>query len=139
MRVLTLGTFDLMHPGHVGLFKRCRELAGTGTVTVAINSDEFIQQYKGHPPILTYTERATLVAAVRYVDEVVQNTGFWQPALIEACSPDMIVIGSDWATKDYYRQLGITQGFLDNRDIAMCYVPRSGDWSTTELKGRLAS
>lgn len=135
-RILTLGTFDLMHPGHVGLFKRCKDLAGFGTLTVAINTDDFIQRYKGRPPILTYEERAILVATNRYVDAVIPNDGTRQPELITEASPSMIVIGSDWATKDYYGQLGITQTFLDEHNIAMCYVPRTGDWSTTELKTR---
>lgn len=138
-RILSLGTYDLMHPGHVGLFKRCKDLAGDhGAVIVAVNTDDFIARYKGRPPILNYTERSALVAAVRHVDQVIPNDGTDQPALIAEVNPTMIVIGSDWATKDYYGQLGITQDFLDQNDITMTYVPRTGEWSTTELKARLA-
>lgn len=138
-RILTLGTFDLTHPGHVGLFKRCRALAGDlGSVIAAINTDDFIARYKGRPPVLNYLERSAIVSAIRYVDAIRPNDGTNQPALITEIHPTMIVIGSDWATKDYYGQLGITQDFLDAADITMTYVPRTGEWSTTELKTRLA-
>lgn len=136
MNVLTLGSFDLMHPGHVGLFQTCRDLAGNGTVTVAVNSDQFMTEYK-RAPILNQDERLALVAACRHVDVTVLNDGTNQAALIAAVNPDLIVIGSDWATRDYLGQLGITQEFLDLHHIGVAYVPRTGDWSTTELRERL--
>jgi len=138
VKVLTLGTFDLMHPGHVGLFLRCRHIAGdhgTGTVTVAVNESAFVARFK-REPVQTLSERMLLVQACRHVDDVIPNTGDDQPGLISRVNPDVIVIGSDWARKDYLTQLGIDQDFLDTNDIALCYVPRTGDWSTTELKDR---
>ena len=137
MNVFTAGTFDLLHPGHVHLFRECTVFAQDSPVTVAVNTDEFITRYKGRPPVQTYDERATMVEAIRYVDKVVPNDGTDQATVIEAAHPDLIVIGSDWHTRDYHAQLGITQDWLDERGIAVVYIPRVGGWSSTAVKGRL--
>lgn len=137
MRVLTLGTFDTIHAGHVGLFRQCRRLAGhpDGQVIVAINSDEFVARYKGAPPLVPYASRAAVIGALWMVDEVVCNDSHGnQGNLIEAARPDVLVIGQDWALKDYMGQLGISQQWLDDRDIQLCYVPRTGEWSSTAIK-----
>ena len=138
MKVYTGGTFDLFHAGHANLLRQCRLLAGTGPVVVALNTDEFIAAYKGRPPVVSYDDRAAVLAACRYVNQVVPNTGGAdsRPA-IEAVSPDLIVIGSDWATRDYHAQMGFTQAWLDERGIALCYVPYTPGISTTDLKARL--
>lgn len=136
MNVLTLGSFDLVHPGHVGLFRRCRELAGPrGRVVVAVNTDEFVARFKRRPTMTT-GERVSMIRAMRDVDHVLTNDGNDQPALIAGINPHLIVIGSDWARKPYLPQLGIDQDFLDAHNIALAYVPRTGDWSTTEIMSR---
>lgn len=136
MKVLTIGTFDTIHAGHVGLFKQCRRLAGPlGEVIVGINSDSFVKHYKGATPLVPYASRATVIASLRMVDRVVENDNHdnqWH--LIQEAHPDLLVIGQDWALKDYMAQLGITQRWLDEHNIQLCYVPRTGDWSSTEIK-----
>jgi cytidyltransferase-like protein len=140
MRVLTLGTFDPPHPGHVGLFAQCRRIAQGGEVVVAVNADQFILNYRGKAPLMTETDRAGVIAGFRDVDTVVINRQLLgQPMLIESVAPDCIVIGQDWALKDYLGQLRITQGWLDDRNIQLCYVPRTGDWSSTEIKSAVGA
>lgn len=136
MRVLTVGTFDTLHAGHIGLFRQCRRLAGpVGQVIVGINSDDFVKRYKGTTPLVPYESRATVIAALTMVDQVVINdTHTEQANLIENARPDLLVIGQDWALKDYLAQLGVTQAWLDEKNIQLCYVPRTGDWSSTEIK-----
>jgi len=85
---------------------------------------------------MTYAERSALVAALRIVDDVVPNDGTDQKALIEVAAPELIAVGSDWATRDYYGQLGITQDWLDERGVVLAYVPRVGGWSSTSIKAR---
>ena len=51
--------------------------------------------------------------------------------------PNYIIIGSDWARKDYYKQMGFTQDWLDERDIGLIYVPYTDGISTTEIKRRI--
>lgn len=135
MNVLTMGTFDTLHLGHLHLFEVCAQLSAGGRVTVAVNTDEFVTRYK-RQPLMTYAERAALVGSLRTVDTVLGNDGTDQRALIDAVMPDLIAIGSDWAGKDYYAQLDLTQEWLDARGIILAYVPRVGGWSSTAVKAR---
>lgn len=135
LTVYTGGTFDLFHRGHVNFLRQCAKL---GRVVVALNTDEFILEYKGRPPVMTYKERETVLLACKYVFAVVPNTGGAdsKPA-IESIQPDIIAIGTDWAIKDYYKQMQFTQEWLDERDILLVYIPYTSEISTTIIKGRM--
>jgi glycerol-3-phosphate cytidylyltransferase len=137
--VYTGGTFDLFHSGHVNLLKRCREVAGqNGHVVVSLNTDAFIQEYKGKPPVCSDAEREAVLLSCRYVDEVVMNVGGKDSKIaIQLVNPDYIVIGSDWAKKDYYAQMGFDQDWLDERKLGLVYVPYTKEISSTDIKGRM--
>ena len=137
--VYTGGTFDLFHSGHVNLLKRCKEIAGTnGIVVVSLNSEAFITEYKGRGPVCSDGERKAVLLACRYVDEVVMNVGGKDSKIaIEMVNPNYIVIGSDWAKKDYYSQMGFDQDWLDERGIGLVYVPYTKEISSTNIKGRI--
>lgn len=134
--VYTGGTFDLPHPGHYRLLERAADF---GDVVVALNTDEFIYQYKGKFPILSYTEREEILLACKWVDRVVPNVGGEDSTIsIEMVSPDYVLIGSDWARRDYYKQMGFTQDWLDERGIGLIYVPYTKGISSTEIKKRMS-
>jgi glycerol-3-phosphate cytidylyltransferase len=137
--VYTGGTFDLFHSGHVNLLKRCKDIAGVdGKVVVSLNKNDFIEQYKGKPAVCSDTERRAVLMSCRYVDEVVFNVGgIDSKVAIELVSPDYIVIGSDWANKDYYSQMNFTQEWLDERNIGLVYIPYSKNISSSQIKNRL--
>ena len=137
--VYTGGTFDLFHSGHVNLLKRCREVAGRdGKVVVALNTDDFIFQFKNKKPICSEQERLDVLLACRYVDEVVMNVGGQDSRIsIEMVGPNYIVVGSDWAKKDYYAQMSFTQEWLDERGIGLVYVPYTQTISSTKIRGRM--
>lgn len=136
---VTLGTFDLFHAGHVRLLARCAQLAER--VVVGLNTDEFVEQFKGRRPVVDYHGRAEVLAACRYVARVVPND---QPdgsaaAVIEESGADIIVVGSDWQDRDYLGQLGITLDWLRVRGIGLVFLPYTEGISTTELRKRVAS
>ena len=135
LTIYTGGTFDLPHAGHVQFLRACAEL---GKVTVALNTDEFITQYKGKPPVMSYWERLAVLLEYKSVYDVVPNKGGSdsKPA-IELVEPDIIAIGSDWARKDYYKQMGFDQDWLDEQGISLLYIPYTEGISTTEIKRRL--
>jgi cytidyltransferase-like protein len=153
--VITLGTFDLPHQGHVFLLQQCRKIAGEdGRVAVAVNPDGFVQEFKGITPAMKTEERMKILREFRSVDFVVPNTGWenggwtidWIRSEAEAYALEneiqytntFLVIGTDWAPpKDYYGQLGIDQGWLDSRNITMLYVPRIEGYSSTEVRERI--
>lgn len=138
MRVLTIGTFDPLHSGHLGLFRQCRRLGGEKPhLTVGVNSDQFLAKYKNTTPQLPHEVRADIIQNLTLVDEVLINWDDWaQPKVIENANPDILVVGQDWALKNYTAQLKISQAWLDERGIQLAYVPRTGDWSSTEIKTR---
>ena len=137
--VYTGGTFDLFHSGHVNLLKRCREVAGeNGKVVVALNTDDFIFQFKNKKPVCSEQERMEVLLSCKYVDEVVMNVGGQDSRIsIEIVSPNYIVVGSDWAKKDYYAQMSFTQEWLDERGIGLVYVPYTNSISSTKIRGRM--
>jgi glycerol-3-phosphate cytidylyltransferase len=139
--VYTGGTFDLFHSGHVRFLKACKGFVGSeGEVVVALNTDAFIQAYKGKLPIMSFAERKEILLACKYVDSVVANIGGAdsKPS-IELVMPDYVVIGDDWARKDYYAQMQFTQEWLDQLDIQLVYVPYTPGISTTDLKARITA
>jgi glycerol-3-phosphate cytidylyltransferase len=133
--IYTGGTFDLYHAGHAKFLRRCSEL---GSVTVSLNTDDFIEAYKGKPPVLSYADRAEVLLSSRYVDRVVPNSGGADSRIaIEAVTPDIIAIGTDWARRDYYAQMGFDQDWLDDRGIALIYIPYTHGISSTAIKERM--
>lgn len=139
--VYTGGTFDLFHVGHVAFLRSCKRIAGKdGRVVVSLNTDEFIATYKGKPPIMSYDERKAVLMACRYVDAVIDNIGGVdsKPAILNVI-PDFVVIGDDWAKKDYYKQMQFTQEWLDGNKIQLCYVPYTVGVSSTDIKARIVN
>jgi glycerol-3-phosphate cytidylyltransferase-like family protein len=87
---------------------------------------------------MTFTERKEVLKGLRSVTNVIPNIGGADSrTAIEMVKPDYLVIGSDWARKDYYRQMGFDQDWLDERGIVLCYVPYTAGISTTKIKARL--
>ena len=137
--VYTGGTFDLFHAGHVNFLKKCKDIAGiSGRVVVSLNTDEFIKEYKGKPPIVNFSDRMAVLKACRYVDQVVANSGGAdsKPTILEI-KPNIIAIGTDWARKDYYKQMQFTQDWLDEKNISLIYIPYTKGISSTEIKQRI--
>jgi glycerol-3-phosphate cytidylyltransferase len=145
MLIYTGGTFDLFHASHAGFLKRCWELSGCehfvglSAVIVSLNTDEFVQEYKGRPPINTYSERKAVLESCKYVSRVIPNTGGADSReAIEAVKPDVLAVGSDWHhPADYLTQMGLTWEWLRERRIGILYIPRGVETSTTEIKRRM--
>lgn len=135
--ILTLGTFDLFHVGHVELLERCWGIADGGPVIVAVNTDEFVERYKGKRPIVPFADRVTVVSACRFVGSVHGNDGEHQPWLVDLIHPDIIAVGDDWQDRDYLAQLDVTQGWLDERGIRIVYVPRTTGVSSSQVRASL--
>jgi len=140
LRTYTGGTFDVVHRGHLDLLEWCRALAGEdGEVIVALNTDEFVEEFKGTRPIIPFEDRkAMLEAFSSLVTRVIKNDGGAdsKPSIMEV-KPDIIVVGSDWLKKDYCRQMDFTPQWLEEQKIALAYVPRHLPISSTKIKERI--
>ncbi len=101
--MLTAGTFDIIHAGHVRLLIEAKKLAGPdGELVVIIARDENVKRYKGHPPVFTESERLFMMQNLKPVDRAVLGD-FKDPiSTIEKEKPDIIVLGYDqWATEEW--------------------------------------
>lgn len=138
MIVYNGGTYDLLHPGHLFVFRQLRNLAGPGEVVIALNTDDFVSQFKGHPPVQPYAEREAVLLGLRDIDRVVPNVGGAdaRPA-IESVGPDIIAAGRDWYSPDderYCRQMGFTREWLKERGIELRYLDWLEGYSSTNLR-----
>jgi glycerol-3-phosphate cytidylyltransferase len=137
MRILTLGTFDIPHWGHLTFLNKCRLY---GEVYIGLNTDEFIEKYKGKRPIFSYAERVQTLSLWGFENILPNN----QPDgtikdVVQEVKPEIIIIGSDWLRKEYLTQIGLTPDYMDEKDITLIYVPYTREISTTEIKKRCQS
>lgn len=137
--VLTLGTFDLPHAGHFNLLRRAKALGDK--LIVALNTDEFVKEYKGKKPIMSLDERAAIIENCEYVDATIVNEDEGYTTIVNIL-PDIIVIGSDWLNKDYLKQIDPEDQLNDaystlGKLLSIIYVPYTEGMSSTEIKKRL--
>ena len=125
-RVLTYGTFDLLHYGHINLLRRAKEYGDY--LIVALSTDEFNSTEKNKTCYFTYDERKLLLESVRYVDLVIPETNWKQKPLdVVTYHIDTFVMGDDWQGKfDYLKD------FCDVQ-----YLTRTPEISTTKIKTEL--
>jgi glycerol-3-phosphate cytidylyltransferase len=138
-RVYVGGTFDLFHPGHVELLRKCRDLAGPrGRVFAVLNTDDFVERYKGRRPIMSLEERRAVVRSCRYVDRTFINVGDEDSTwAIDLINPDVIVHGDDWTGEGYLSQLGLTVQYLEENHIELIYLPYTEGISSTAIIARV--
>lgn len=122
--VITYGTFDLLHYGHINLLKRAKELGDK--LIVAISTDEFNLKEKCKKSFFSYEERKAMVEAIRYVDLVIPENDWEQKRNdIHKYDVDIFVMGDDWkGTFDYLTEEG----------AEVVYLPRTKGISTTMIK-----
>lgn len=126
-RVITYGTYDLLHYGHINLLRRAKELAQGGELIVALSTDEF-NKLKNKQVYYQYEERKKILEAIRYVDKVIPET-CWEQKREDVINNhiDIFVMGDDWKGKfDFLSDL-----------CEVVYLPRTPDVSTTLVKEHL--
>jgi len=121
--VWTNGTFDILHPGHIELFKVARSLGNK--VIVATDTDEKIRKDKGeHRPVNDLKYRVAMLEAIKYID-VVHTFGSREEleGLIEMYAPDILLLGDDWRDGDVVGW----EHAMETR-----YLPRVGGYATSK-------
>lgn len=133
----TGGTFDLFHYGHINFLKQCKRICDT--IIVALNTDEFVSEYKTST-IMNYKEREKSLLSCQYVTKVIPNiSGKDSRPTILSVKPNIIAIGDDWAHKDYYKQMGFNEEWLEEYNIVLIYIPYTKGISSSEIKQRILS
>lgn len=122
-RVITYGTFDLLHYGHINLLKRAKALGDY--LVVALSTDEF-NAIKGKKSFFPYEKRKALLEAIRYVDLVIPENDWEQKKNdVHEYHIDVFVMGDDWEGKFDY---------LKDEGVEIVYLPRTPEISTTAIK-----
>lgn len=129
IRVLTYGTFDLLHYGHIRLLKRAKELGDY--LIVGLSTDEF-NRLKGKKAFHDYETRKIMLEAVRYVDLVIPEETWEQKTDdIELYRVDICVMGKDWENSDKFSYL---EDYCELR-----FLERTEGISTTKIKEELGA
>ena len=126
-KVITYGTFDLLHYGHINLLRRAKSLGDY--LVVGLSTDEFNNKEKNKECYFDYENRKLLLDAVRYVDLVIPEEN-WEQKIsdIQKYNIDVFVIGDDWKGKfDYLKDIG----------VEVVYLPRTTELSTSKIKDDL--
>ena len=90
----TTGVFDLFHVGHLNILRQAREMCDY--LIVGVSTDELTASYKGKAPVIPYEERRAIVAAIRYVDEVVAQESRDKVGALLRLHFDVMFVGDDW-------------------------------------------
>jgi len=125
-RVITYGTYDLLHYGHINLLRRARQLGDY--LIVALSTDEFNSIEKNKKTYFSYEDRKNMLEAIRYVDLVIPEET-WEQKRTDAVkyNADVFVIGDDWKGKfDFLKEI-----------CEVVYLPRTEEISTTKIKNDL--
>lgn len=143
MNVLTIGTWDLFHAGHVDFLRRCAKL---GTLHVGVNTDDYAATFKARPVIPEW-ERLTVVSECVSANitglyngiDGDKECGYSFRSFVKSWGlrGSILAVGNDWASKDYLVHLGITPEDLKSLNLNLIYLPRSPITSSTEIRQRV--
>lgn len=123
-RIITYGTFDLLHYGHINLLKRAKALGDY--LIVALSTDEFNEKEKGKVTYFSYEQRKALLESIRYVDLVIPEENWNQKKSdMHEYHIDTFVMGNDWEGKFDY---------LADEGVNVVYLSRTPEISTTKIK-----
>lgn len=117
----TTGVYDMFHIGHLNIIRRAKEQCDY--LIVGVSTDELVQSEKHKTPIIPFNERCAIVAAIKYVDQVVPQVNKKKFAAWEKYHFDKMFVGSDWKGTDAWKQyeqqfapVGVEIVYLDHTD-----------------------
>lgn len=128
-RVITYGTFDLLHYGHINLLRRAKQYGDY--LIVALSTDDFNWNQKRKKCYFSFDKRKALLEAIRYVDLVIPEESWDQKVTdVREYHFDTFVMGDDWKGEF---------DFLQDEGVDVVYLPRTPEVSTTQIKRDLKS
>jgi len=129
MVVYTVGTFDMLHVGHLALLERCRNLGAV--VAVGVASDSVVKSYKFNVPVIPLEQRVEMLKALRCVDIV---RPYYKLEYVSACKEmdvDIFVIGEDWGNKTHNINV---EHYLKSKGKKIVQVDYNSRTSSTKIK-----
>lgn len=132
MLVYTVGTFDLLHVGHLALLEKCRALGNV--VAVGVASDSVVNTYKPNVPVIPLDQREEMLQALQYVDIV---RPYYELEYVSACrelNVDIFVVGEDWGSKPHNLDVELYLKSTGKKIVQVLYNSRT---SSTSIKNNV--
>ena len=124
----TTGVFDLFHIGHLNLLKRAKEQCEY--LIVGVSTDELVESYKGHKPIIPFEERIVIVEAIKYVDKVVPQLTMNKIDAWEKLKFEAVFHGDDWKGSKMYDEI---EREFQKVGVSMVFMPYTKGVSSTQI------
>jgi len=134
MVVYTVGTFDLLHVGHLALLEYCVSLGNT--VAVGVASDEVVKLYKPNIPVIPLEQRIKMLQALRCVDIVLAYHELDYIAVCKEVKADIFVIGEDWGKKPHNQGV---ENYLKSQGKKVVQVQYNPQNSSTKIKAKVVA
>lgn len=132
----TTGVYDMFHIGHLNVIRRAKEQCDY--LIVGVSTDELVQKEKNKTPVIPYEERAEIVSAIRYVDQVVPQFDKNKMGAWEKYHFDKMFVGSDWEGTPQWKEF---EKQFEPLKVEIIYLPHTDGISSTQLtnfiKGKL--
>ena len=124
----TTGVYDMFHIGHLNVIKRAKEQCDY--LIVGVSTDELVQYDKGKTPVIPYTERAEIVASIKFVDQVVPQVNKNKVEAWEQYHFDAMFVGSDWKGTTQWETF---EKQFSPLGVEIVYLPHTDGISSTKL------
>ena len=129
MLIYTVGTFDLLHVGHLALLEYCGTLGST--VAVGVASDNVVKSYKPNIPTIPLEQRMQMLNSLRCVNIVRPYHELEYVSLCKALKPDIFVIGEDWGNKQHNTDV---ENYLKSQGKKIIQINYDPQTSSTKIK-----
>lgn len=128
----TSGTYDLFHIGHLNILKNAKNYCDF--LIVAVSTDDLVNQYKNHLPIIPFNERCAIVSAIKYVDKVIPQTDMNKLKAALDNNINVMFVGSDWQGTEKWNNI---EKELKKYNIDVIYLPHTEGVSSTILRKKI--
>jgi cytidyltransferase-related domain len=128
----TTGVFDMFHIGHLNILRRAKEQCDY--LIVGVSTDECAESYKHKKPMIPYEERAAIVEAIKYVDEVVPQTTMDKIEFLKTRHIDIMFHGDEWRGTDLYNYY---EKEFEKFGTSIVYLPHTKGISSSELREKI--
>lgn len=128
----TTGVFDMFHIGHLNLLSRAKELCDY--LIVGVSTDECVESYKHHVPLIPFKQRAAIVSAIRYVDEVVPQETMDKTEFLRHRHFDIMFHGDEWKGTELYNKY---EKEFAEFGAQIIYLPHTDGISSTILRNKI--
>lgn len=127
----TTGVFDMFHIGHLNILRRAKEQCEH--LIVGVSTDDVVESYKHHLPVIPYADRAAIVSAIQYVDKVVPQKSMDKFDAWRELHFDVMFHGSEWKNTDLYNDY---ERRFAEVGVEIVYLPHTDGISSTMLRER---